>query len=145
MGRNSDRLMSKIKWEIGCSGFHYKEWKGIFYPESLPQKEWFKYYAEKFNTLELNVTFYRFPRPEALLRWHDRSPEKFKFSVNAKFRTKPTLNYGELDASVFSFNFQVALTDACAGGSILLLFSFISICLIDCSIESNLLFVSLEK
>ena len=53
--------MSEIKWEIGCSGFHYKEWKGIFYPESLPQKDWFKFYAERVSTLELNFTFYRFP------------------------------------------------------------------------------------
>jgi len=81
LGRNSDRLMSKIKWEIGCSGFHYKEWKGIFYPESLPQKEWFKYYAEKFNTLELNVTFYRFPVLKSLKTWYDTSPANFSFAV----------------------------------------------------------------
>jgi uncharacterized protein YecE (DUF72 family) len=61
--------MAKINWQIGCSGFHYKEWKGIFYPESLPQKEWFKFYAEKFNTLELNVTFYRFPVLKSLEVW----------------------------------------------------------------------------
>jgi len=54
------KSMTKINWGIGCSGFHYKKWKGIFYPESLPQKEWFKFYTHEFNTLELNVTFYRF-------------------------------------------------------------------------------------
>ena len=75
--------MRKIKWEIGCSGFHYKDWKGIFYPESLPQKEWFKFYAERFNTLELNVTFYRFPVLKSLEVWYDTSPANFSFAVKA--------------------------------------------------------------
>ena len=73
--------MGKIKWEIGCSGFHYKEWKGIFYPESLPQKEWFKFYAENFNTLELNVTFYRFPALSFLETWYNTAPDNFRFAV----------------------------------------------------------------
>lgn len=51
-----------VKWFIGCSGFHYKHWKGIFYPEKLPQNKWFKLYCEHFDTLELNATFYRFPQ-----------------------------------------------------------------------------------
>ena len=73
--------MAKINWRIGCSGFHYKEWKGIFYPESLPQIEWFKFYAEKFNTLELNVTFYRFPALSFLETWYNTAPDNFRFAV----------------------------------------------------------------
>ena len=75
--------MAKINWQIGCSGFHYKEWKGIFYPESIPQKDWFKFYAEKFNTIELNVTFYRFPVLKSLESWHDTSPADLTFAVKA--------------------------------------------------------------
>jgi uncharacterized protein YecE (DUF72 family) len=75
--------MRNSKWEIGCSGFHYKEWKGTFYPESLPQREWFRFYAEKFNTLELNVTFYRFPVLKSLENWHNISPNNFSFAVKA--------------------------------------------------------------
>ena len=75
------KTMAKIKWQVGCSGFHYKEWKGIFYPESLPQKEWFKFYTENFNTLELNVTFYRFPVLKSLESWYNISPGKFIFAV----------------------------------------------------------------
>ena len=74
-------LMAKINWRIGCSGFHYKEWKGIFYPESIPQKEWFKFYAQKFNTLELNVTFYRFPVLKSLETWYNTAPDNFSFAV----------------------------------------------------------------
>lgn len=73
--------MAEIKWRIGCSGFHYKEWKGSFYPETIPQKDWFSFYAERFNTLELNVTFYRFPVLKSLENWYNISPANFSFAV----------------------------------------------------------------
>lgn len=72
-----------IQWHIGCSGFHYKGWKGIFYPKEVPQKKWFEYYTDHFNTLELNVTFYRFPQISMLKSWYERSPADFSFSVKA--------------------------------------------------------------
>jgi uncharacterized protein YecE (DUF72 family) len=75
--------MPDIKWEIGCSGFHYKEWKDNFYPQSLSQKDWFKFYAENFNSLELNVTFYRFPVLKSLENWYNISPPNFSFAVKA--------------------------------------------------------------
>ena len=73
--------MRNMRWEIGCSGFHYKEWKGIFYPETIPQNDWFKFYAAKFNTIELNVTFYRFPVLTSLENWYNISPDNFSFTV----------------------------------------------------------------
>jgi uncharacterized protein YecE (DUF72 family) len=72
-----------IQWHIGCSGFYYKEWKEIFYPKGLAQKNWFSYYCEHFNTLELNVTFYRFPQSSFLENWYQKSPASFTFSVKA--------------------------------------------------------------
>src|SRR3954470_2743104 len=72
-----------IQWRIGCSGFHYKEWKGVFYPKELSAKKWFEYYCEHFDTLELNVTFYRFPELHALQSWYERSPAHFIFAVKA--------------------------------------------------------------
>ncbi len=66
---------------IGCSGFHYKEWKDIFYPEKLPQSKWFQFYGEHFNTLEINTTFYKFPTEKSLGKWYDASSADFKFSV----------------------------------------------------------------
>ena len=69
------------KWWIGCSGFHYKEWKEVFYPKNIPLSKWFEYYCQHFNTIELNTIFYRFPGPEALQSWYKRSPDDFKFSV----------------------------------------------------------------
>ncbi|MBS1494295.1 MAG: DUF72 domain-containing protein [Bacteroidetes bacterium] len=74
--------MSK-EWRIGCSGFYNRNWKGVFYPEDFPQSKFFNYYSEKFNSLELNVTFYRFPKTETLKKWHDKSPGGFDFAVKA--------------------------------------------------------------
>jgi len=70
-------------WKIGCSGFHYKHWKESFYPKGVPQKKWFEFYCDHFNTVELNVTFYRFPRLSFVEDWYNRSPEKFLFAVKA--------------------------------------------------------------
>lgn len=72
-----------MKWLIGCSGFHYKHWKGEFYPQDLPQTKWFKFYCEHFNTVELNNTFYSFPKINSLQKWYQDSPSKFTFTVKA--------------------------------------------------------------
>lgn len=72
-----------IEWHIGCSGFHYKDWKEVFYPKGVPQRKWFEYYGEHFKTLELNVTFYRFPVVSMLQSWYERSAPDFTFSVKA--------------------------------------------------------------
>jgi uncharacterized protein YecE (DUF72 family) len=74
-------IQEKMEWKIGCSGFHYKDWKTFFYPEGLPQRKWLNYYCSCYNTLELNSTFYKFPTAEGLARWYDQSCEGFRFSV----------------------------------------------------------------
>ncbi|MBG6236376.1 uncharacterized protein YecE (DUF72 family) [Pedobacter sp. CAN_A7] len=71
------------KWHVGCSGFHYKHWRGTFYPEKLAVKNWFSYYTEHFDTLELNVTFYRFPTVPLLTTWYEKSAANFRFAVKA--------------------------------------------------------------
>ncbi|MCD8740157.1 DUF72 domain-containing protein [Mucilaginibacter roseus] len=72
-----------MDWYIGCSGFHYKGWRGKFYPEKLAMRKWFEFYCQHFSTLELNVTFYRFPQLKTLQKWYDDSPPEFRFSVKA--------------------------------------------------------------
>ena len=54
---------------IGTSGWTYKDWRGRFYPRKLPQRDWLAYYAERFPTVELNVTTYRLPKANDLARW----------------------------------------------------------------------------
>jgi uncharacterized protein YecE (DUF72 family) len=68
---------------IGCSGFYNKDWRELFYPKGLAQKNWFNYYSSKFNSLELNTTFYRFPTQAMLQKFYDESPATFKFTVKA--------------------------------------------------------------
>lgn len=72
-----------MKWHIGCSGYHYRDWKEVFYPLGLPQKKWFEYYNSRFDTFELNVTFYRFPQLKFLQNWYDVSSPDFLFTVKA--------------------------------------------------------------
>jgi uncharacterized protein YecE (DUF72 family) len=69
------------KYRIGCSGFLYDSWKGIFYPEDLPHRWWLSFYMGKFNTVELNVTFYRLLKKEAFERWYKETPPDFVFCL----------------------------------------------------------------
>jgi len=64
---------------IGCSGFYYKDWKNEFYPVSLAKTDWISYYAEKFNAVEINSSFYRIPAAKDLKSWMVKTPEDFRF------------------------------------------------------------------
>jgi uncharacterized protein YecE (DUF72 family) len=68
---------------IGCSGYHYKDWQNKFYPEKLPRSEWLGYYSQHFNTVEINNTFYAYPKEKYLQQWYDKTPENFTFSIKA--------------------------------------------------------------
>jgi uncharacterized protein YecE (DUF72 family) len=64
---------------VGTSGYSYKEWKGNFYPEKLPQKEMLNYYGQHFSTVEINNTFYQMPKVNVLESWANQVPSKFQF------------------------------------------------------------------
>lgn len=66
---------------IGTSGYTYEHWKGIFYPPSLKKSQWFEYYQQHFDTVELNVTFYRLPSQSAFQGWKNKAKEGFVFAV----------------------------------------------------------------
>jgi uncharacterized protein YecE (DUF72 family) len=66
---------------IGCSGFIYDHWRGSFYPTGLSKNYWLEYYCRHFNTVELNVTFYRLPARETFSKWYRTTPEGFSFSL----------------------------------------------------------------
>lgn len=71
--------MATVK--IGCSGFNYQDWKEIFYPKGLSQKKWLEHYCTVFNTVELNVTFYRLPKDSTFDKWYDETPDRFVFTL----------------------------------------------------------------
>lgn len=66
---------------IGCSGWHYRDWRGVLYPEGLPQRQWLERYADVFGTVEINNTFYRLPTRSAVQGWVDGTPDGFTFAV----------------------------------------------------------------
>ncbi len=68
---------------IGCSGWNYTDWRGPFYPPREPQRRWLELYAERFDTVEVNTTFYRLPRRDAVARWVEQTPDGFTFAVKA--------------------------------------------------------------
>lgn len=72
-----------INLRVGCSGFYYKEWKEIFYPIGLPQRSWFEYYCQHFNTIEINSSFYKQPSLKSFSAWYDTSGADFLFSIKA--------------------------------------------------------------
>ena len=71
----------KTNQYIGCSGYYYPAWKKKFYPEGLQPKGWLESYSRIFNTVELNGTFYRTPKPADLKKYYDVTPPDFRFSV----------------------------------------------------------------
>lgn len=68
---------------IGCSGWVYRDWRGVLYPPGLAQRNWLARYAEVFDTVEVNSTFYRLARPAAVERWVESTPAGFAFTVKA--------------------------------------------------------------
>jgi uncharacterized protein YecE (DUF72 family) len=68
---------------IGTSGFHYKHWKGNFYPRKMPASAMLDFYTQHFDTLELNNSFYRLPTVSAFECWRDATPQNFVFAVKA--------------------------------------------------------------
>jgi uncharacterized protein YecE (DUF72 family) len=66
---------------IGCSGWNYAHWRGLIYPEGLPPPRWLDHYATLFDTVEVNSTFYRLPKRQAVANWVAESPPGFLFAI----------------------------------------------------------------
>lgn len=73
--------MEKEKIYIGCSGFYNSDWKGSLFPEDAKSKDFLTFYAQEFNSVEINSTFYRKPTAKTLLKWFDETPDDFKFFI----------------------------------------------------------------
>ena len=68
---------------VGCSGWQYRQWSGIFYPPELPQRLRLEYYATRFETVEVNNSFYKLPTKGRMTDWRNRVPDDFRFAVKA--------------------------------------------------------------
>lgn len=76
-------MPEKGQLRVGTSGYSYKEWKGSFYPEKLPDREMLSFYAEEFSTVEINFSFYQMPKEALLLQWASQVPGSFQFAMKA--------------------------------------------------------------
>jgi uncharacterized protein YecE (DUF72 family) len=66
---------------VGTSGWQYKHWRRVFYPNKLPEREWLQYFAERFQTVEVNNTFYNLPDGSVFEQWKQRTPDDFIFTL----------------------------------------------------------------
>ncbi len=71
-------LADKIR--IGCSGWSYRDWSGIFYPETLSPRDYLNFYSRNFNCVEIDSSFYRTPSPFIVDQWRRSTPDNFTFS-----------------------------------------------------------------
>ena len=68
---------------VGTSGYNYEAWRGSFYPEDLPAKRMLSHYAQQFDSVEINYSFYRKPTAKLLQGWAAQVPERFRFALKA--------------------------------------------------------------
>ena len=93
----------------GTSGFSYKEWKGSFYPEDLPDSEMLRFYSARLPAVEINNTFYRMPRAALLETWAEQVPDGFSFALKASQQITHRKRLKEAGEAV-SYFLQVATT-----------------------------------
>lgn len=98
-----DRKIKMGNCWIGTSGFSYKDWKEIFYPKGLSQKKWLAYYAQHYNTVEINATFYRYFARTVFARWGDETPDEFRFTLKGPRDITHIKQLHEIDTELARF------------------------------------------
>jgi uncharacterized protein YecE (DUF72 family) len=93
---------------IGCSGWVYDDWRERFYPARLPQARWLAHYATRFDTVELNTTFYRLASPDAVARWVEQTPPGFCFAAKASRYLTHMKRLTDLDRGVERYYASIA-------------------------------------
>ena len=88
---------------IGTSGYNYDEWKGLFYPSDIEERDMLRFYGESLRTLEVNYTFYRTPNMRTLQGWAKETPEEFAFSLKAPRRITHDMQLRDAGEPLTSF------------------------------------------
>jgi uncharacterized protein YecE (DUF72 family) len=97
-GKSMDRAF------IGTSGYVYRHWRGSFYPEGLAQRHWLRYVAERFNSIELNGTFYSLKSPSVFEKWLSEVPESgFVFAIKGSRYITHNLKLRNLETAMGNF------------------------------------------
>lgn len=100
----------------GTSGYSYKAWKGAFYPAKLASTRFLNHYAEHLPTVEINNTFYRFPREDLLKKWSEQVPEHFRFVLKAPRRITHERRLHDVDEALTHFVKTAQALDTKLGG-----------------------------
>jgi uncharacterized protein YecE (DUF72 family) len=121
MSEKSDRRPESAGLRVGCSGWNYEHWRNrVFYPPRLPQRKWLAFYAERFDTVEVNATFYRLPDRSTVERWARETPEGFLFAVKASRYLTHVKRLRDVEGGVTRFMTRIgSLLDAGKVGPIL--------------------------
>jgi uncharacterized protein YecE (DUF72 family) len=88
---------------IGCSGWSYQSWRRRLYPEGVPASRWLELYAEAFDTVEVNATFYRLVKRKTVATWIEQTPEGFLFAVKASRYLTHMRRLREIEVGVARF------------------------------------------
>jgi len=97
------------KLYIGTSGWSYRHWRGIFYPEDLPYGEQLQYYSRHFPTTEVNSSFYHLPRPSTVEKWYRETPSHFLFAVKVSRLITHVKRLTDIEEAWNNFQERVAL------------------------------------
>jgi uncharacterized protein YecE (DUF72 family) len=107
-----------VRLWVGTSGYSYKEWLGKFYPERFPAKAMLRFYASRFDAVEINNSFYRLPKETVLRSWAEQVPPDFRFVLKAPRRITHIKRLNESGAEVENL-FGVATALGSTQGAIL--------------------------
>jgi uncharacterized protein YecE (DUF72 family) len=110
---------SRGKIHIGISGWRYKGWRGVFYPEKLPQRRELEFASRKFDTIELNGSFYSLQRPQSFLRWCAETPQDFTFAIKGSRYITHMLRLRNVEGPLANFFAQGLLSFGTKLGPIL--------------------------
>jgi uncharacterized protein YecE (DUF72 family) len=91
-----------LQYYIGCSGWSYSSWQGLFYPKGIENSKWLRYYSKVFNYVEIDSSFYRIPNEFMVKNWYNRTPENFRFT--AKF--PKVITHDNFDEDQLSYFFD---------------------------------------
>ncbi len=93
--------MGRIR--VGISGWNYPHWRGAFYPESLRRRDELAFVGERFDTVEVNSTFYRLGKPDTFRRWYGSVPAGFVFAVKGGRFVTHNKKLAGVDAALANF------------------------------------------
>jgi uncharacterized protein YecE (DUF72 family) len=93
---------------IGCSGWNYREWRGVLYQPGFPARRWLERYASRFDTVEVNATFYRLPTRQTVAHWVSQTPPGFCFALKASRYLTHVRRLSDIEQGIQTFEQRIA-------------------------------------